>query len=72
MKKEERNALIALPIIILISVGIALAGSQVGRWSWNGVCLGKRMDFSGCELFRDHVAGTWLHRREALLWFHHF
>ena len=30
MKKAERNALIALPIIILIGVGIAFAGSQNG------------------------------------------
>jgi steroid 5-alpha reductase family enzyme len=30
MKKEERNALIALPIIILIGVGVAFAGSDNG------------------------------------------
>jgi steroid 5-alpha reductase family enzyme len=30
MKKSDRNALIALPIVILIGVGIALAGSQSG------------------------------------------
>lgn len=30
MKKEDRNALIALPIVILIGLGIALAGSQGG------------------------------------------
>ncbi len=30
MKKSDRNALIALPIVILIGVGVALAGSQGG------------------------------------------
>lgn len=30
MKKEDRNALIAVPIIILIGLGIAVAGSQGG------------------------------------------
>jgi steroid 5-alpha reductase family enzyme len=30
MKKEDRNALIAIPIVILIGLGVALAGSQGG------------------------------------------
>jgi steroid 5-alpha reductase family enzyme len=30
MKKTDRNALVALPIVILVGVGIALAGSQGG------------------------------------------
>ena len=30
MKKADRNALIALPIVVLIGLGIALAGSQGG------------------------------------------
>ena len=30
MKKTDRNALIALPIVVLVGVGIALAGSQGG------------------------------------------
>ena len=34
MKEKERNALIALPIIILIGVGIAIAGSYKGAEVW--------------------------------------
>lgn len=34
MNKAERNALIALPIIILIGFGIALAGSHNGTMAW--------------------------------------
>jgi steroid 5-alpha reductase family enzyme len=30
MEKEDRNALIALPIVILVALGVALAGSQGG------------------------------------------
>ena len=30
MKKADRNALIAIPIVLLIGVGVALAGSQGG------------------------------------------
>ncbi len=30
MKKEDRNALIAIPIVLLIGLGVALAGSQGG------------------------------------------
>ncbi len=30
MKKDERNALIAIPLVILIGVGVAFAGSQYG------------------------------------------
>ena len=30
MKKEEKTALIAIPIIILFGIGLAIAGSQGG------------------------------------------
>ena len=36
MKKADRNALVALPVVVLIGVGIAAAGSQRGS-SWHGV-----------------------------------
>ncbi len=36
MKKADRNALFALPVVVLIGVGIAAAGSQGGS-SWHGV-----------------------------------
>ncbi|HET6494161.1 MAG TPA: DUF1295 domain-containing protein [Thermoleophilia bacterium] len=36
MIKADRNALVALPVVVLIGVGIAVAGSQNGS-SWHGV-----------------------------------
>ena len=48
MKKADRNALIALPIIILIGVGVALAGSQEGA------------RFAGMPLFALVVGLTFL------------
>jgi steroid 5-alpha reductase family enzyme len=34
MKKEDRNALISLPLVILIGLGLAWAGSQGGASAW--------------------------------------
>ena len=39
MKKTDRNALIALPVVILIGVGIALAGSQGGSLAFGSLPL---------------------------------
>ena len=39
MKEAEKKALIAIPIVVLIGVGVALAGSQGVRWPLACPCL---------------------------------